>query len=148
MLKKIVKQDGFKDCGPCCLLMIIKHYKGYYDIEELKNMCKTDKSGTTAYQLRFCRFSDCASSGCRAVRSTRRSSVDSIGRTAPFSNAQRALARNISVVAIKCSERSTSAISMRSVSVKVVRMRTISLRSSYSNSRNILFNSTTSAGST
>lgn len=51
MLKNLVKQDGFKDCGPCCLLMIIKHYKGYYDIEELKSMCKTDKSGTTAYHL-------------------------------------------------------------------------------------------------
>lgn len=51
MLKKVIKQDGFKDCGPCCLLMIIKHYKGYYDIEELKEMCKTDKSGTTAYHL-------------------------------------------------------------------------------------------------
>jgi len=51
MLKKMVKQEGFKDCGPSCLLMIIKHYKGYYDIEELKEMCKTSKLGTTAYHL-------------------------------------------------------------------------------------------------
>lgn len=51
MLKKKFKQDGFKDCGPCCLFMIIKHYKGYYDVEQLKEMCKTDKNGTTAYHL-------------------------------------------------------------------------------------------------
>ena len=51
---KRVKQDGFKDCGPCCLFMIIKHYKGYYDIEQLKEMCKTNKSGTTAYHLIEC----------------------------------------------------------------------------------------------
>lgn len=51
MLKSFVKQDGFKDCGPCCLLMIIKHYKGYYDLEELKCMCKLSKNGTTAYHL-------------------------------------------------------------------------------------------------
>lgn len=51
MLKKNIKQDGFKDCGPCCLLMIIMHYKGYYNIEQLKEMCKTDKNGTTAYHL-------------------------------------------------------------------------------------------------
>ncbi len=52
MLKRnLVKQDGFKDCGPTCLAMIIKHYKGYVDINELKEMCQTDKSGTTAYHL-------------------------------------------------------------------------------------------------
>lgn len=51
MRKTFVKQEGFKDCGPSCLLMIIKHYKGYYDIEELKEMCKTSKLGTTAYHL-------------------------------------------------------------------------------------------------
>ena len=98
--------------------------------------------------VRLCRLSDCANSGCLAVRSTRRSSVDIIGFEAPFSNAQRAFARSISTVAIKCSVRSTSAISARNVSVKAVKMRTISLRSSYSNSRSRLFNSTTSAGST
>lgn len=51
VLKNFVKQEGFKDCGPCCLLMIIKHYKGYYSLEELKDMCKTNKSGTDAYHL-------------------------------------------------------------------------------------------------
>ncbi len=48
---KRIKQEGFKDCGPSCLLNIIKHYKGYVDINELKEMCKTDKFGTTAYHL-------------------------------------------------------------------------------------------------
>lgn len=49
--KNLIRQEGYKDCGPSCLLMIIKHYKGYVDIEELKEMCKTDKNGTTAYHL-------------------------------------------------------------------------------------------------
>ena len=48
---KRIKQEGLKDCGPSCLLNIIKHYKGYIDINDLKDMCKTDKSGTTAYHL-------------------------------------------------------------------------------------------------
>ena len=48
---KRIKQEGFKDCGPSCLLNIIKHYKGYIDINELKEMCKTDRNGTTAYHL-------------------------------------------------------------------------------------------------
>lgn len=52
MLKKnLVIQEDLKDCGPACLLMIIKHYKGYMDINILKEMCKTDKNGTTAYHL-------------------------------------------------------------------------------------------------
>ena len=49
--RNLIRQDGFKDCGPTCLSMIIKHYKGYIDINELKEMCKTDKNGTTAYHL-------------------------------------------------------------------------------------------------
>ena len=48
---KRIKQEGFKDCGPSCLLNIIKHYKGNIDINDLKEMCKTDKTGTTAYHL-------------------------------------------------------------------------------------------------
>ena len=49
--RNLIRQDGFKDCAPTCLLMIIKHYKGHIDINELKEMCKTDKNGTTAYHL-------------------------------------------------------------------------------------------------
>ena len=46
-----VIQEGFKDCGPACLLMIIKHYKGNIPINKLKEMCNTSTSGTTAYDL-------------------------------------------------------------------------------------------------
>ena len=48
---KRIKQEGLKDCGPSCLLNIIRYYKGNVDINDLKEMCKTDKSGTTAYHL-------------------------------------------------------------------------------------------------
>lgn len=48
---KRIKQEGFKDCGPSCLLNIIRQYKGNIDINDLKEMCKTDKTGTTAYHL-------------------------------------------------------------------------------------------------
>ena len=51
MKKSFVNQEGFKDCGPACLLMIIKHYKGYIELDELKEMCKTNKLGTSAYDL-------------------------------------------------------------------------------------------------
>ena len=49
--KNLIIQDGFKDCGPACLLMLVKHYKGNINIEKLKEMCKNDKTGTTAYDL-------------------------------------------------------------------------------------------------
>ena len=41
-----VKQEDQKECGPVCLQMIIKYYKGYIDLEEdafklaLKNLNK------------------------------------------------------------------------------------------------------------
>ncbi len=64
--RKLIKQEGFKDCGPTCLQMIIKHYKGNIDINELREMCKTNKDGTTAYHLieaaKKCGFE---SYGCR-----------------------------------------------------------------------------------
>ncbi|MDD4547896.1 MAG: peptidase domain-containing ABC transporter, partial [Bacilli bacterium] len=46
-----VKQDGIKDCGVASLLMIIKYYKGSVGIEQLRDMTKTTKKGTTAYHL-------------------------------------------------------------------------------------------------
>lgn len=53
MLKKypFVKQDGLKDCGVASLLMIIKHYNGNISKERLREMTKTSKHGTTAYNL-------------------------------------------------------------------------------------------------
>lgn len=46
-----VKQEGLKDCGVCCLQMIIKYYKGYVPISKLRHITKTTKDGTTAYHL-------------------------------------------------------------------------------------------------
>lgn len=53
MLKKypFVKQEGFKDCGVACLLMIIRYYKGNISIERLRDLTHTNKNGTNAYNL-------------------------------------------------------------------------------------------------
>lgn len=45
------KQQSNKDCGVAALQMIIKYYKGYIELEELRGMSKTNKNGTTAYCL-------------------------------------------------------------------------------------------------
>ena len=50
----IVHQDGFKDCGPACLLMIIRYYKGNVSISKIREMTKTGKSGTSLYNLIEC----------------------------------------------------------------------------------------------
>lgn len=44
-------QEGLKDCGPACLYYIIEHYQGHIELDELKELCSTDKAGTTAYHL-------------------------------------------------------------------------------------------------
>lgn len=56
MFKKypFIKQEGFKDCGCACLLMIIKYYKGNISIEKLRNLSHTNKNGTNAYNLIRC----------------------------------------------------------------------------------------------
>jgi ATP-binding cassette subfamily B protein len=46
-----INQEGIKDCGCSSLLMIIKYYKGYISLNELRDMTKTSKNGTTAYHL-------------------------------------------------------------------------------------------------
>ena len=53
MLKKypFVKQSGIKDCAAASLLMIIKYYKGYINIESLRDMLETNRNGTTAYNI-------------------------------------------------------------------------------------------------
>jgi ATP-binding cassette subfamily B protein len=52
MLKrKFVRQENLKDCGAACLLMIIKSYGGNYPLEQLREMLKTDKHGTTALNI-------------------------------------------------------------------------------------------------
>lgn len=46
-----VRQDGAKDCGVCCLLTIIKTYKGEVSKEYLRMLTKTGKNGVNAYYL-------------------------------------------------------------------------------------------------
>lgn len=46
-----VKQEGYKDCGVASLQMIIKYYNGYISLEDLREMTKTSKDGTTAFNL-------------------------------------------------------------------------------------------------
>lgn len=46
-----VKQEATKDCGASCLLMIIKYYHGDIPREKLRELVKTTKEGTTAYNI-------------------------------------------------------------------------------------------------
>ena len=46
-----VKQEGLKDCGVSCLLMIVRYYKGNLSIERLRDLTRTNKNGTSAYNL-------------------------------------------------------------------------------------------------
>ncbi|MBP3841074.1 MAG: ATP-binding cassette domain-containing protein [Bacilli bacterium] len=48
---KIVKQDGYMDCGVSCLLSIIRYYDGNIPIEYLREKTNTTKDGVTAYKL-------------------------------------------------------------------------------------------------
>ncbi len=52
MLKyPFVKQEGLKDCGVACILMVVRYYKGNLSIERLRDLTKTSKNGTSAYNL-------------------------------------------------------------------------------------------------
>ncbi|MBR3199169.1 MAG: ATP-binding cassette domain-containing protein [Bacilli bacterium] len=46
-----VKQRGLKDCGPACILMILKYYGGYISLDKLSDMLCTNNKGTTAYHM-------------------------------------------------------------------------------------------------
>ena len=48
---KIVKQDGIKDCGICCLLSIIRFYGGDVSKEYLRELTHTTKEGVSLYDL-------------------------------------------------------------------------------------------------
>ena len=48
---KVVKQDGIKDCGVCCLLSIIRFYGGDLSLEYLRGVTNTSKSGVSALDL-------------------------------------------------------------------------------------------------
>ncbi len=49
--KYIVRQQDIKDCGACCLLSIIRYYNGNIPLETIRLDTKTNKEGTTAYNL-------------------------------------------------------------------------------------------------
>lgn len=49
--KLIVKQNGFKDCGPSCLLSIMKYYGFEASHEEVTFTLKTEVDGTNAYNI-------------------------------------------------------------------------------------------------
>ena len=46
-----VKQEGAKECGVASLLMLIKYYHGYINIDYLKEITKTNRNGTTLYHI-------------------------------------------------------------------------------------------------
>ena len=46
-----VKQEGVKDCGAASLQMIIKYYHGFINLESIREITKTTKEGTNAYNL-------------------------------------------------------------------------------------------------
>ena len=50
-LLKVVLQDGGKDCGVCCLLSIIRYYRGEVSKEYLRELTGTTRNGVSLYQL-------------------------------------------------------------------------------------------------
>ena len=46
-----VKQEDLKDCGVACLQMIIRYYKGYVSMAELRDLTNTKSDGVSAYNL-------------------------------------------------------------------------------------------------
>ena len=45
------KQKDLKDCGVCCLLMLVRYYGGGISKEYLRDITNTDRSGVNAYDL-------------------------------------------------------------------------------------------------
>ncbi len=48
---KFIRQENIKDCGVTCLLNFIRMYGGNNAIERLRTLTKTNKNGTSAYNL-------------------------------------------------------------------------------------------------
>lgn len=46
-----VKQEEAKDCAAACISMIIKYYGGYLNLEVLRQMTNTSKTGVNAYDM-------------------------------------------------------------------------------------------------
>src|SRR5574344_1393725 len=49
--KYMVMQNGYKDCGPSCLLSIMKYYGLEASHEEVSYILKTNIDGTNAYNI-------------------------------------------------------------------------------------------------
>ena len=47
-----VQQQTSYDCGPTCLQMILKYYKGFETLENIRKLTKTSNKGTTFYNLK------------------------------------------------------------------------------------------------
>ena len=48
---KVVLQDGFKDCGVCCILFIVRFYGGDVSKEYLREITNTTKDGVTLFNI-------------------------------------------------------------------------------------------------
>ena len=46
-----VRQQGAKDCGVACMLMILKHYHGFASLEYLREITETTLEGVSLYNL-------------------------------------------------------------------------------------------------
>lgn len=49
-----VKQNGLRDCGPACILMILKYYGGYMSLDKLSILLSTNNNGTSVYNMVEC----------------------------------------------------------------------------------------------
>lgn len=47
----LVKQGGYKNCGPCSLASIIRYYKGYVSVDTLEDMMHQTLNGVSAYNI-------------------------------------------------------------------------------------------------
>ena len=46
-----IKQNGLRDCGPACILMILKYFGGYISIDKLSILLSTNNNGTSIYNM-------------------------------------------------------------------------------------------------
>ncbi|MBR3229550.1 MAG: ATP-binding cassette domain-containing protein [Bacilli bacterium] len=49
-----VKQTGLRDCGPACILMILKYFGGYMSLNKLSVLLSTNNKGTSIYNMLEC----------------------------------------------------------------------------------------------
>lgn len=51
--KLIIKQEGYKECGAASLLSVIRYYGGNVSVNKLVDLTKTNKDGTTFYNIKL-----------------------------------------------------------------------------------------------